>query len=181
MPIDLSSLVEFLQRGVATVPPVVIAIVLLAGPTAALIGYRMIGYRMMDAARRMQSSGEVEAAPLWLCQDCRSVNELRVSRCYRCGAERDAAGEIELVVDHPTSPPTFFEVPAGSPFAALSASTSRAAGEGPGTRVIADPSFPRDSIAVGPGGPVDATAWSEVGAGEEAPGDGLASMVERRT
>ncbi len=126
MPIDVSAIAESLQRGFGEIPPIAIALVLLAGPTAALIGYRLIG-----VTRRMQTSPEVEAAPLWVCHDCRSVNEFRQSRCYRCDAERDAAGEIEVIVDQPASRPLTFEAPAGSPFAALGA-TPDLGGQGPG-------------------------------------------------
>lgn len=164
MPIDFSSFVESLQRGFGEIPPVAIALALLAGPTAALIGYRLIG-----VARRIQTSSEVETAPLWVCQDCRSVNELRQSRCYRCGVEHDAADEIEVILDQPLGPPVTYEVPIGSPFAALAAHTDRSSGQGPGRPVMADPSLPRDAIAVGPGRPVEA-----------APGSELASAVERR-
>ena len=39
---DLSSIAQSLQRGFGEVPPIAIALALLAGPTAALIGYRLI-------------------------------------------------------------------------------------------------------------------------------------------
>ena len=42
MPIDLSGFIEAIQQGFGQIPPVAIAIALLAGPTAALIGYRLI-------------------------------------------------------------------------------------------------------------------------------------------
>ncbi|MDO8483469.1 MAG: zinc finger Ran-binding domain-containing protein [Candidatus Limnocylindrales bacterium] len=188
MPIEFSSLVESIQRGFGLIPHPAIAIALLAGPTAALIAYRLIG-----VVRRRQTSNETVAA-LWVCEDCRSVNELRQSRCYRCGAEGDATDEIEVILDQPTRAPATFEVPAGSPFAALGAHTDRSSGQGPVTPVMADATFPRDAIAVGPGRPVDALAraplaeadrtGSEPGptveAGEAAPDSDLASAVGRR-
>ena len=149
MAVDVANLIESLQRGVGLIPPVAIAVVLLAGPTIVLIGYRLIGYRLM--AGRRKRAADVEAVPLWVCQDCRSVNKLRVTRCYRCGVERDRPGDIEVIVNAPTAVPTFFEVPVGSPFAALSESLSRAPTDGPGTPVMADPRSPWDAIPVGPG------------------------------
>jgi hypothetical protein len=149
MPIDLSVITDSLQRGFGQIPPIAIALVLLAGPTAALIGYRLIG-----VARRMQTSPEVEAAPLWVCHDCRSVNEFRVSRCYRCGTERDAAGELEVIVDQPAARPSTFETPVGSPFAALGAAVNQGT-PASGVPVMADPSTGRDAVAVGPGRPVE--------------------------
>ena len=139
---DLSAFIESLQRGFGAIPPIAIALVLLAGPTAALIGYRLIG-----VARRMQTTPEVEAAPLWVCHDCRSVNELRVSRCYRCGLDRDQHEHVEIVVDQPAIRPMPAEVPAGSPFAAV-ATGGRA---GPGVPVMADLETLARPVAVGPG------------------------------
>jgi len=157
-----------LQRGFGQIPPIAIALVLLAGPTASLIGYRLI-----SVARRMKAAPEVEAAPLWVCHDCRSVNEFRMSRCYRCGAERAAPGEIEVFVDRPAVRPTTFEVPAGSPFAALGATADQRPGhgQGPGIPVMAGASEASDAVSVGPGRSVESDV---VVSGE------LASAVERR-
>lgn len=147
MPIDLSPIGNALQRGFGEVPPIAIALILLAGPTLALIGYRLIG-----VARRMQTSPQIEAAPLWVCHDCRSVNEFRLSRCYRCGVEREATGEIEVLVDQPLRGPATFEAPAGSPFAALGAPEPPVAQDrGPGVPVMNATSSRGNSVAVGPG------------------------------
>lgn len=157
MPIDLSGFIEAIQRGFGQIPPVAIAIALLAGPTAALIGYRLIG-----SARRAQASTETAEA-LWVCRDCRSVNQLRLSRCYRCGLAVDATDEIDVVLDLPTSPQRAFEVPSGSPFAAAGgpikasevgdgpASGDHLASGGPGVPVMADRSALSDPLPVGPG------------------------------
>lgn len=148
MPIDLGALGESLQRGFEEIPPVVIALALLAGPTAALIGYRLV-----STTRRNVRSTRIEAAPYWVCHDCRSVNELRSSRCYSCGLGRDAGTEVEVIVDAPVRRPTIFDVPAGSPFAAVagSADHGRAAASGPGVPVMADASDWKTGIPVGPG------------------------------
>lgn len=148
MPIDLGALGESLQRGFGAIPPVVIALALLAGPTAALIGYRLV-----TATRRIPTSTGIEAAPYWVCHDCRSVNELRSSRCYSCGLGRDARAEIEVIVDAPLGHPMTFDVPAGSPFAALggNADHGRAAASGPAVPVMADAADWNTGIPVGPG------------------------------
>jgi len=153
MPIDLSAFGESLQRGLGEIPPVAIALTLLAGPTLALIGYRLVG-----VARRMQTSPEIEVEPYWVCQDCRSINELRHPHCYRCGRVRDAAGELEVIVHQPTGPPASFDVPAGSPFAAIAANPMQVEGRGVGVPVMGDPSIATDAVAVGPGRPGDAIA-----------------------
>jgi hypothetical protein len=142
MPIDLSGLMGSLQGGLGAIPPVAIALALLAGPTAVLVVYRMIGM-----ARRIRATTHAEVAPQWVCQDCRSINELRLSRCYRCGLQRDASDGIEVFLDEPSGTPAPFEVPAGSPFAARAAVGQ----ERRGMPVMADPGFHRSSLPVGPG------------------------------
>lgn len=146
---DLNAFVESLQKGLGAIPPIAIGLVLLAGPTVALIGYRVAGI-----ARRTRTSPEVGAAPLWVCNDCRSVNELRVSRCYRCGLEHDLAGDVEIVVEPPAIRAMPINVPAGSPFAAVVARGR----EGPGVPVMVDPEHQLRPIAVGPGREYDEAA-----------------------
>lgn len=141
MPIDLGAFIESLQRGSAEIPRVAIALLLLAGPTSLLIGYRLV-----SAARRQERQA-VEAAPLWVCHDCRAVNELRRSQCYHCGAAPDKGGEIEWIVEVPAARPSTFEAPAGSPFAALGANPEHGA-PAQGVPVMADE---HDWAAVGPG------------------------------
>jgi hypothetical protein len=172
MPIDLSAISDALARGFGEIPPIAIALVLLAGPTAALIGYRLIG-----VARRMQTTPEVEAAPLWVCHDCRSVNEFRMSHCYRCGSAREAGGEIEVIVDEPFGRPFPFEAPAGSPFAALGATPDQREPR-PGVPVMADSSADVGAVAVGPGRSVETEqgVQAEATAGDEL----TSSAVERR-
>jgi hypothetical protein len=148
MPIDLGALGESLQDGFGQIPPIVIALALLAGPTAALIVYRLV-----SSARRTPVSTDVEASPYWVCQDCRSINELRQSRCYSCGLSQDATPEVEVIIDAPFGRPTTFDVPAGSPFAALGGNTDlRGAGAaGPGVPVMADATDWNTGVPVGPG------------------------------
>ena len=138
---NLSALVDSLERGFSEIPPIAIALMLLAGPTVALVGYRLMG-----VARRMQTAPEVET-PLWVCPDCRSVNELRVSHCYRCGLGRDQAEEIEIVVDVPAVRRAPSEVPTGSPFAAVAGGRPPV----PGVPVMASREPPAQPVPVGPG------------------------------
>jgi len=175
MPIDLSAISDALQRGFGEIPPIAIALVLLAGPTAALIGYRLI-----DVARRMRTAPEVEAAPLWVCHDCRSVNEFRMSHCYRCGTRREETGELEVFVDQPAVRPTTFEAPAGSPFAALGGTVDQH-GRGPGVPVMGPAPEVSDGVAVGPGRAAGSGGTAAPGSGgTAAPEDELAPAVERR-
>jgi hypothetical protein len=146
---DPSAFLESLQRGLGEVPPVAIALVLLAGPTVALIGYRLFG-----VARRLQVKPEGTVMPFWVCQDCRSVNELRLSRCYRCGIERDDVGEVEIVVNQPAIRAVPVDLPAGSPFAAI-ATGGRT---GPGVPVMAERNAFDQPVPVGPGREPEAAA-----------------------
>jgi hypothetical protein len=182
MPIDFSGFGDLFAQGLGQIPPIAIALGLLAGPTVALIGYRLVA-----VARRMQTAPEVAAAPLWVCRDCRSVNELRVSRCYHCGLERDTAAELEVIVDQPASRPMTFDAPAGSPFAALGGNVDTAPVAGPtrqGVPVMADPPAGRAPVAVGPGpadeaAPGSASATDAAVSGPASEAD-LAPALERR-
>jgi hypothetical protein len=188
MPIDLSGLVEAFRGGFAEIPPIAIALGLLAGPTLALIGYRLVG-----VATRAGSTTTAEAAPYWVCHDCRSINELRAGRCYHCGLGRDAIQEIEVIIEAPVVAPTFFEAPAGSPFAALGGNVDLASsrGAGPGVPVMQDTSEWSTGVPVGPGHASHAVAVPVVAEGgeallladlpaEEGSGDApLTSVVER--
>jgi hypothetical protein len=80
------------------------------------------------------------------------------THCYRCGLSRAVAGELEVIVDQPTSSPARFDLPAGSPFAAIAANPRQIDGRGVGVPVMGDPSRATDAVPVGPGGPGDAVA-----------------------
>ena len=148
MPIDLSTLIESFRRGFGEIPPIVIALGLLAGPTAALIGYRLV-----QVARRPGATTNTGPAPFWVCHDCRSINELRAGHCYHCGLGRDTTPEIEVIIDAPAAAPTAFDAPAGSPFAALggNADVAAAAATGPGVPVMGDAAAWTMGVPVGPG------------------------------
>ena len=87
-----------LRAGIGLVPPVLIAIVLLGGPTAGWLLYRFV-----VQPRTRRRFGRSDAASMWVCPNCRSVNELRMRRCYRCDALPDEA-EIEVIDARPTGP-----------------------------------------------------------------------------
>ena len=67
------------------------------GPDRAWLLYRSW---VQPRTRRLS---RLDAAALWVCPNCRSVNELRLSRCYRCDASRDEA-DLEVIDAHPTGP-----------------------------------------------------------------------------
>jgi hypothetical protein len=94
---DLEHWITALRAGLGLVPPMIIAIVLLGGPTAAWLLYR---YVVQPRSERLSG---MDASAMWVCPNCRSVNELRMSRCYRCDAS-PAEEELEIIDAHPTGP-----------------------------------------------------------------------------
>jgi hypothetical protein len=45
----------------------------------------------------------LELAPFWVCASCRSVNDARLFRCYRCDAE-PVEDELEVIEANPSGP-----------------------------------------------------------------------------
>ena len=78
MNIDLSSWLRSIEVGLGLVPGALIAILLLAGPTAIWLLYRYV------AQPRSSRYRATVGGAMWICPACRSVNELRMANCYRC-------------------------------------------------------------------------------------------------
>jgi len=159
MPIELTDAIESVQRTLSLMPPAVLAIVMLAGPTAAWLLYRFAAQPQMR--RRAVDGSEL----LWICESCRSANEIRSSRCYRCAMERDEIVGALQIVDGDgivtLSPDDDGEsaYPLGQPVMAAAASRPPVA-VGPGRSrhepaPQVDPAVEpaRPSVAVGPGKP----------------------------
>jgi hypothetical protein len=86
-----------LQAGIGLVPPALIAMVLLSGPTVAWLLYRFV-----VQPRSIRSRAYV-GARFWVCPNCRSVNDIQLIRCYRCDS-RPAAADIEVIDATPSAP-----------------------------------------------------------------------------
>jgi len=95
--VDVEQYIQLLRAGIGLVPPVLIAIVLLGGPTAGWLLYRFV-----VQPRNVRMRGGDRTA-MWVCASCRSVNDLRMPRCYRCDAAPDEE-ELEVIDAHPTGP-----------------------------------------------------------------------------
>jgi hypothetical protein len=95
--VDIEPYIYALRVGIGVVPPVLIAIVLLGGPTASWLLYRFV-----VQPRKVRMRGNDRTA-MWVCASCRSVNDLRMARCYRCDATPDEA-ELEVIDARPTGP-----------------------------------------------------------------------------
>ena len=92
MPFDPNGLIESISNGLPRVPSALIAAALLGGPTAIWLIVRFT--RPRDVPKKVV---EVPETLLWLCTSCRSMNEDRVDRCYRCHIPREA-DDIPVVV-----------------------------------------------------------------------------------
>jgi hypothetical protein len=86
-----------LQAGVGLVPPALIAMVLLGGPTAAWLLYRFV------VQPRSIRSRAYYGARFWVCPNCRSVNDIQLGRCYRCDS-RPADADLEVIDATPAGP-----------------------------------------------------------------------------
>jgi hypothetical protein len=93
--VDIGYWIETLRVGIAAVPPALIAMVLLGGPTAAWLLYRFV---VQPRSSRYRG---VDPSAMWICPSCRSVNDMRLARCYRCDA---AQADVEVIDPHPTGP-----------------------------------------------------------------------------
>jgi hypothetical protein len=91
MAFDPNALIEAISNGLPKVPSALIAAALLGGPTAIWIIVRF------TRPPNVPKVVEVPETLLWLCTSCRSMNEDRVSRCYRCHQPREA-DDIPVVV-----------------------------------------------------------------------------------
>ncbi|MFP5341597.1 MAG: hypothetical protein ACLGIJ_01540 [Candidatus Limnocylindria bacterium] len=91
MPTEISQAIETAQRIVGDVPGALIVIVLLGGPTAIWLLY----IALKAVQRRRYQPGTDQ--PLWICVQCRSANELRADRCYRCGLQVTNDDAIEVI------------------------------------------------------------------------------------
>ena len=97
MQLPIGEWVESFRAGIGLVPPPLIAMVLLGGPTAAWLMYHFV---VQPRAARMRV---FEREAFWVCPSCRSVNDYRLVRCYRCDAV-PVEEDLELIDAHPSGP-----------------------------------------------------------------------------
>ncbi len=116
MDFDINQVVRSLEAGIGLLPSAIIAVVLLAGPTAVWLLYRFV---VQPRTSRYRGAG---GGAMWVCPDCRSVNDLRVAQCYRCDLVPD---EADLQVIDP-------ELGAPIPFGLPTTSATKGTAVGPG-------------------------------------------------
>jgi hypothetical protein len=98
--VDIDYWINSLRAGIDVVPTVLIAIVLLGGPTAAWLLYRFV---VQPRSMRARAAAVVGGAAMWVCPTCRSVNDLAQTRCYRCVATPNE-DELEVIDASPAGP-----------------------------------------------------------------------------
>lgn len=101
MPLEIAELVERLRVGIGLVPPALWAVILLAGPSATWLLYRFVVQPRLNRLGRLSATDGLTA--MWVCTRCRSVNELRTDRCYRCDARADEL-DLEVIDSDPLGP-----------------------------------------------------------------------------
>ncbi len=94
MPGALGDVFQAIQSGLSEIPPAVIVVGLLFGPTLIWFIYRLyVGPR---AGQVQEGAGDL----FWVCPECRSVNEPKRVRCYLCQTDRTSVEGALRVVDH---------------------------------------------------------------------------------
>ena len=111
MQLPIGEWFESLRVGIGLVPPALIAIVLLGGPTAGWLLYHFV-----VQPRGARSRG-FDRARFWVCPSCRSVNDFRLRRCYRCDAQ-PAGDDLEVIDAQPSGPRRMTPVGPGLNFGA---------------------------------------------------------------
>jgi hypothetical protein len=92
--------IDALRAGIGLVPPPLIAIVLLGGPTAVWLLYHFV---VQPRTARIARLRAYERTAYWVCANCRSVNDYRLVRCYRCEAE-PVEEDLEVINAYPSGP-----------------------------------------------------------------------------
>jgi len=110
MEFDVEEAINVLRAGVSLVPPALIAVILLGGPTAVWLLYIFVVQPVRN--RRIRA---LAGSAMWVCPRCRSVNELTNSHCYRCDAV-PTEEELEVIDAHPAGPSRLVPVGPGLDF-----------------------------------------------------------------
>jgi hypothetical protein len=153
------------RAGLGHVPPALIAMVLLGGPTALWVLYHFV------VEPRVHRMRVLELAPFWVCASCRSVNDSRLVRCYRCDAE-PVEDELEIIEAEPSGPSRLAPVGPGLNLGASGTDTPPA----PGSIPILQPR----PTALEPVSRLDAVSqeWDEELEGDRAALPDVAAMTE---
>ena len=97
LPQEVIDALNAIQAGLGQVPVPILGAILLGGPTLLWLGFRYFVVQARTEATGLASDG----VPLyWICERCRSANEVAGSRCYACGtAQAETTGALQIVAD----------------------------------------------------------------------------------
>ena len=84
--IEMGAWLQAVEESIGLLPSAIIAAVLLGGPTAGWLLYRFVVQPRSTRYRAIDNT-----SIMWVCSSCKSVNELRSDRCYRCDRVPDEA------------------------------------------------------------------------------------------
>jgi hypothetical protein len=157
--------IDALRAGLGLVPPALLAMILLGGPTAFWLLYHFV------VEPRVTRMRVLELAPFWVCASCRSVNDSRLLRCYRCDAE-PAEDELEIIEPEPSAPSRLAPVGPGLNLGASGVPTR----PGPGSIPILKPQ--PSSLEPVPRWDTGSDAWDEELEEERAALPDVAAMTE---
>jgi len=103
LPTEFIDALNAIQTGLGEVPVPVLAVILLGGPTLLWLGFR---YFVVQARNEATPTGDALVL-FWICERCRSANEVPGTHCYQCGIDQAetrgvlqiVAGDRRIVVD----------------------------------------------------------------------------------
>ena len=151
MPIDLNSTMAAFDRGIELLPRVIIAPLLLAGPTLL-----WLLYRFLVRPGSFRPSRDAADLTVWVCDSCSSLTPVDQSACYRCHAERpDSVFELEpddvvAIVPIVQAPPPTRNAGVGVPVGPGRPAPSRPAPAPPAPFVLPAPPISRDGPVISP-------------------------------
>jgi hypothetical protein len=98
--VPIGEWIDALRAGIRLVPPPLIAIALLGGPTAVWLLYHFV---VQPRTARIARLRAYQRTAFWVCANCRSVNDYRLVRCYRCDTE-PVEEDLEVIDAFPSGP-----------------------------------------------------------------------------
>ena len=93
MPGALGDIIDAVQTGLGQIPPAVLVVGLLFGPTLVWIILRL--YASPRSSTAPADTGDL----FWICPECRSANDVGRQRCYHCQTDRSEIEGALRVVD----------------------------------------------------------------------------------
>ena len=95
LPQEVIDALNAIQAGLGEIPVPILGAILLGGPTLLWLGFR---YFVVQARTEATGLASDDVPMYWICERCRSANEVPSSRCYACGTvQAETSGALQLV------------------------------------------------------------------------------------